>query len=99
MSIHSAAARVGQAALASYALRRFEILARGGKPRRPLCLVHGNCQAEPIRALLASSAEFANRYEAVRIPGVRQLRAPQMAKVRRVCRLASLIVAQPVKDG
>lgn len=99
MSIRSAALQAIQATRTTYSLRRFEVLARGGKARRPLCLVYGNCQAEPIRALLAGVPEFADSYEAVCIPPVHLVRAPQIAKLQRVLRTASLIVAQPVKDG
>jgi hypothetical protein len=106
MSIQSAAARAKRASLASYTLRRtaftvqrFEVLARSGKPRRPICLVYGNCQAEPVRALLASSAEFTDAYEVVRIPAVHEVRASQMARFERIFRAASLILTQPVKDG
>src|SRR5437588_1043550 len=99
MSIHTAATRARQAARRTYELRRFDALAHGAKPRRPLCLISGNCQAEPIRALLVASAEFADGYEAVRIPAVHEISASQMASLRRVLRAASLIVAQPIKDG
>jgi hypothetical protein len=105
MSIHSAASRAKQARLASYTLRRasytvrrFGVPARARR-RRPLCLVYGNCQAEPVRALLASSAEFADGYEAVRIPAVHEVSASQIPRLQRVFRAASLIVTQPVKDG
>jgi Polysaccharide biosynthesis enzyme WcbI len=80
-------------------MRRSEALARGGKPRRPICLVYGNCQAEPVRALLASSAEFADAYEAVRLPAVHEVSASQVPRFQRMFRAASLIVTQQVKDG
>jgi hypothetical protein len=101
MSIHSAIARTKQAAQATratYMLRPFGVR-RGGKPKRQLCLVYGNCQAEPIRALLASSAEFADRYEAVRLPAVHEIRAFHAGRFQSIIRAASIIVAQPIKDG
>jgi hypothetical protein len=105
MSIRSLATRAKQAAVvaydlrrASYTQRRFESLARSGKRTRRLCVVYGNCQAEPVRALLASSPEFAENYEAVRIPAVQDVTAPQLARLQRIIRGTSLIVAQPIKD-
>jgi hypothetical protein len=98
MSSRSAAARVIRVTQAAYNLRRFETLARGAKPRGRLCVVYGNCQAEPLRVLLNRSSEFADRYEAVRIPAVHEISASQLAKLERVLRAASLIIAQPVKD-
>ena len=74
------------------------MLARAGKPARPLCLVYGNCQADPVRGLLANSAEFAASYEAVRIPAVHEISASQIPRLHRLFRGASLIVAQRVKD-
>lgn len=97
--IRSAVAQAVQVPRAAWSLRRFELLARGLKPRRPICLIYGNCQAEPIRALLAGAPEFAERYEAVRIPPVHLISASQVAKLHRVVRVASLIVAQPIKDA
>jgi hypothetical protein len=99
MPSDSATARAMKAARARYTLRRFEVLARGGKPRRPLCLVYGNCQAEPIRALLASSDQFARSYDAVPIPAVHEITASQTARLRRVLRAASLLIAQPITEG
>src|SRR5205085_7499609 len=99
MSIRSAAVGMARAGRSKYRLRRFERLARGEEPRRPLCLVYGNCQAEPLRVLLDESADFADRYETVRIPPVHEINAVQVGKLQRVLHLASLIVAQPIKDN
>ncbi len=32
-------------------------------PHRSLCLIHANCQGDPLAALLAASPQFAERYE------------------------------------
>jgi hypothetical protein len=97
--IRSAAIRAMRAARTTYSLRRFEVVASGGKARRPLCFVYGNCQADPIRALLASVPEFADSYEAVRIPAVHLITAAQLAKLQTILPAASLIIAQPIKDA
>jgi len=65
---------------------------------RPLCLVYGNCQAEPIRALLASSPEFANRYEALPMPAVHEIPPSRLPALQTIIRASSLIIAQPIKD-
>jgi hypothetical protein len=79
-------------------LRRSDI-ARRSRPTRPICLVYGNCQAEPIRAILANSAEFADRYEAVRIPAVHEIGASHVPRLQRLLRAASAIVTQQIKHG
>jgi len=99
MSIRSVAVGAMRAARTSHSLRRFDALARGGKTRRAVCLVYGNCQAEPIRALLERVPEFADSYEAVQIPPVHLIRDPEIAKLQRVFGTASLVIAQPIKDG
>lgn len=98
LRIGAAAARAKQTLWAARAFQRFEVIARGGRPGRPLCVVYGNCQAEPVRALLAASPEFANSYEAVPVPAVHEISAAQTAKLQCVLRRASLLLAQPVKD-
>lgn len=95
----TAAVRARRVARDIVTLRRFASLARGGKPRRPLCLVYGNCQAEPIRVLLASSPEFAARYETIRIPAVHEINAVQLRMLERLLRSTSLLIAQPIKEG
>src|SRR5947208_12742388 len=96
MSISRTAAHAAHAVRSRYTLRRITAR-RGGRTRRPLCLVYGNCQAEPIRALLAGSHGFSSRFDAVRIPAVHEIGASQIPSFYRVLREASVIVAQPIK--
>ena len=91
--------RVTQSARDSWTLRHFALLARARKPKQPLCVVYGNCQAEPIRTLLAGSTAFADAYETVRIPPVHEITVRQLEKLHRLLGMTSLIVAQPIKDG
>jgi hypothetical protein len=98
VSIYAAPSRAKQAARAAYDLWRSDP-ARRRDDARPLCLVYGNCQAEPVRALLAGSPEFADSYEAVRLPAVHEIRASNLPRFGRLVRAASVIAAQPIKDG
>jgi Polysaccharide biosynthesis enzyme WcbI len=98
MSIYAATLRATRAAQATYDLWRCEAGHRR-KSTRPLCLVYGNCQAEPIRALLAGSSVFAESYDAVRVPAVHEIGRSHVARLQRVLRAASVVVAQPIKDG
>jgi hypothetical protein len=91
--------RARDVALASFARRGLEVFARGRKSRRPLCLVYGNCQAEPIRALLASSRAFTEEYETVPIPAVHEVSRGGVPGIQRLVRQAALVIAQPIKDG
>lgn len=97
MSIRFRVTRAAHAARTAFSLRRFETIARGGRTPQPLCIVYGNCQAEPIRALLASCADFTDRFEPVRVPAVHEVTAEQVPKLRRVLSAAALVVAQPIK--
>ena len=99
MSLPSAAAYAKDAALATFASRRLQVIARSGRSRRPLCLVYGNCQAEPIRALLARSGPFTQQYQTVAIPAVHEVGARGVRTLQRLARMAALIVAQPIKAG
>ena len=63
----------------------------------PVLLVWGNCQAEAVRVLLAASPSLHMR--AVRIPPVFELTASDIDPLRRLAARASVLLAQPVKDG
>jgi hypothetical protein len=63
----------------------------------PVLLVWGNCQAEAVRVLLAASPSLQMR--AVRIPPVFELTASDIDPLRRLAARASVLLAQPVKDG
>ena len=63
----------------------------------PVLLVWGNCQAEAVRVLLAASPSLQMR--AVRIPPVFELTASDIDPLRRLAGRASVLLAQPVKDG
>lgn len=97
--MRSVAARAKQATWSAYMLRRFDALARGGRRERPICVVYGNCQAEPVRVLLSRSTAFAAMYETVRIPAVHEITEHQTARLERLLPMISLIVGQPIKDG
>lgn len=57
----------------------------------PLVLVHGNCQAESLRLLLAS-----DDVRTVRVPPVHELGAADVPRLRRLLARADVLVAQPV---
>lgn len=60
----------------------------------PVLLVHGNCQAESFRILLAGA-----RVEAVRIPPVHELVATDLPHLERWLRQTRYLISQPVRDG
>lgn len=64
---------------------------------RPLGLVHGNCQAEALRVLLAGSPTFP--WQAVRVPPVHELERSDLAPYDALLGAATLLLAQPVRDG
>ncbi|GAA1881904.1 hypothetical protein GCM10009836_73930 [Pseudonocardia ailaonensis] len=66
-------------------------------PPGPLALVHGNCQAESLRVLLAGSATFPAR--AVRIPPVHELERGDLPHLRALLARAAFLFSQPVRDG
>lgn len=68
----------------------------GAAGDRPLLVVHGNCQAEALRVVLqASTDELAT----VRVPPVHELVADDLPALHRLLERASVVVAQPVRDG
>jgi len=58
---------------------------------RPLVVVHGNCQAESLRVLLAGSMR------SVRMPPVHELERSDLPHLRRTLAHASVLVSQPVR--
>lgn len=64
---------------------------------RPLAVVHGNCQAEALRVLLAGSPSFG--WQPVRVPPVHELTADDLLAYDRLLGAATLLVSQPVRDG
>ncbi|MCY7344498.1 MAG: hypothetical protein LH603_22335 [Pseudonocardia sp.] len=63
---------------------------------RAVAVVHGNCQAESLRVLLAGSPTFA--YRTVRIPPVHELTGDDLAALHELLGRAALLVSQPVRD-
>ena len=64
---------------------------------RPLGLVHGNCQAEALRVVLAGSPGLP--WQVVRVPPVHELTADDLPALDALLARSSLLVAQPVRDG
>ena len=64
---------------------------------RPLAVVHGNCQAEALRVLLAGSPSFP--WQAVRVPPVHELEASDLTSYDRLLAASTLLVSQPVAHG
>jgi hypothetical protein len=69
----------------------------GTPPPGPLALVHGNCQAESLRVLLAGSPRFPAR--PVRIPPVHELTGADLPHLHALLRRTTHLFAQPVRDG
>lgn len=66
------------------------------RDERPLLLVHGNCQAEALRVLLAGDA---SPVRTVRVPPVHELTAEDLPHLDRVLAEVDVLVSQPVRDG
>lgn len=64
---------------------------------RPLGLVHGNCQAEALRVVLAGSPGLP--WQLVRVPPVHELTADDLPALDGLLARSTLLVAQPVRDG
>lgn len=64
---------------------------------RPLVLVHGNCQAESLRVLLALDPDSPVR--TVRVPPAHELEAEDVPRLHRLLARTDVVVAQPVRDG
>lgn len=63
----------------------------------PVALVHGNCQAEALRVLLAGSPTFVPR--PVRVPPVHELTADDLPHLDAVLARTTVLLSQPVRDG
>ncbi|WP_111767860.1 WcbI family polysaccharide biosynthesis putative acetyltransferase [Nakamurella deserti] len=63
----------------------------------PVVLVHGNCQAEAMRQLIAQSPELHGR--TIRIPPVFELTADDLPHLERLLARCDVLVSQPVRDG
>jgi hypothetical protein len=66
-------------------------------PEGPLALVHGNCQAEALRVLLAGSPTFPQ--VTVRVPPAHELTAEDLPHLERLLARTRVLVSQPVRDG
>jgi hypothetical protein len=62
---------------------------------RELLVVWGNCQAEALRIVLASSPDL--RYRTIRVPPVHELEAGDIPRVEHTIRRAAVVVSQPVR--
>ena len=60
---------------------------------RPLWLVHGNCQAEALRVLLAAGES----YRTVRIPPVHELEPDDVPHLERLVATTSVLLSQPIR--
>jgi len=69
---------------------------RAGRTDR-YCVVHGNCQAEPPRQLLAATASFP--FATVALRPVHEMTAEEADLVRRLLRRTAVFVAQPVYNN
>jgi hypothetical protein len=68
-----------------------------GQAKKPLALVYGNCQAGPMRRLLASSETLASTYRFLRLPPVHEITETQLRRIWRLLPQVELFVTQPVK--
>lgn len=66
------------------------------RDRRPLLVVHGNCQAESLRVLLDGDA---SPVRTVRVPPVHELTAEDLPHLDRLLAEVDVLVSQPVRDG
>ena len=62
----------------------------------PVAFVHGNCQAESLRVLLATSPTFP--HPLVRLPPVHELTAADLVPLRALLRRTAILLAQPIRD-
>ncbi|MDO5669998.1 MAG: WcbI family polysaccharide biosynthesis putative acetyltransferase [Corynebacterium sp.] len=64
-------------------------------PHLPFVMVMGNCQAESLRILLASSGAV----DSFRIPPVHEFTAEDIALLRPVLARADVLITQPIRDN
>lgn len=62
----------------------------------PVAFVHGNCQAEALRILLAGSPTFP--YRTVRVPPAHELTASDLPALAALLSRTALLVSQPVRE-
>lgn len=72
---------------------------RAGTAKRPLAIVYGNCQAEPLRQILAASPQFAASFETVQIPPVHSITGSQLKILEDLLPRIGLIIGQPVSNN
>jgi hypothetical protein len=65
--------------------------------RKPLAIVHGNCQAEPIRRLLRPA--IGDSYALIRTPAVHLATAASSERLKKVLPRVSLLITQQIRDG
>jgi hypothetical protein len=63
---------------------------------RPVWLVHGNCQAEALRVLLAGAPDAPRT---VRVPPVHELTADDVPHLHALLARTEVLLSQPVRDG
>ncbi len=68
---------------------------QGGPAKTPIALVVGNCQAESVRIVLASSKSFP--YTLVRVPPVHELTLNDMYLLRTLLKRTETLLTQPVR--
>lgn len=62
----------------------------------PVAFVHGNCQAESLRILLAASPTFP--FRTVRVPPAHELAAEDLPALDRLVSRTALLLSQPVRE-
>jgi hypothetical protein len=65
---------------------------------RFVCVVYGNCHADPIRRLLDDSQAFHRTFQTVAIPAAHEITGDQLESVKSTLAGAKLLVTQPVRD-
>lgn len=67
----------------------------------PLLLVHGNCQAESLRVLLAAATDGEGHrpLRTVRVPPVHELTVADVAPLHTLLQKCAAVVSQPVRSG
>lgn len=62
---------------------------------RPVLLIHGNCQAEALRVVVAASTD---EVATVRLPPVHELVQDDLPHLHRLLARADVLVSQPIRD-
>ncbi len=74
-------------------------LHRRGKDPRPVAIVYGNCQAEPLRRILATHPDVVDQFRLVRVPPVHEITPAQLVRLQRLLPAVGLFITQHVKPG